>query len=171
MKTLLLCGYREERAPEGELIERRLRELRHLGVEPICVLAGPDADEQLRQCRTLAEAELAYDDASIRSLIANVRAGLKLTRTNLGPEPCFVLPVEIPTPDKTVWDQLARALDGAEDEHLLQLVDESKQPVHFGFPLLVTKAGHAQITKIQDLTRLTDTRLDYLSVVASATNT
>jgi len=172
MKTLLLCAYRnrdENERPLGletgedglTLIERRIDHLHRYGLEVVCVLAGADADEQLRRCPRIANTELAFDDGPELSLMSNIRAGLPVCEG----EPCLVLPLEIPVPPardvKRIVEEWGRA--GMGDQISLVKMEAGASSPH-GFPLLVTRFGAKQLAGLPDLKTLVDTRLKYLHV-------
>lgn len=178
MRTLLLCGYRSplglDRCPQGRtLIERRLAALHEYGSPVVAVLSGAFADEQLRQCPRLADVELAYDNSGDNSgdnygvrtsLTTNVVVGLE----DRDREPFFVLPVEIPLPDRDTWNGL---LEAAESEHLpekaslIQAVTPQGAPWHYGFPLVVSRFGNRELRRLKELNSLLDPRLNYLHLV------
>lgn len=176
MKTLLLCGYRSsqdhdedpvgvERGEDGlTLIDRRIAQLKGIGLEPVCVLAGNTADEQLRRCRGIAAAELVFDDTKPQvSLTTNILSGL-LAYEN---EACYVLPAEIPCPPISHFEFLKHSYLNAGSQgqiSLIQAVDAQGAPWHFGFPLLITRFGNKELRRLPGLTSLTDTRLNYLHV-------
>lgn len=165
MNVLLLCGYRErdphEEALAAEAIDRRILELQHLGFTVICVLAGAQADQQLRVCRRIVHCELVFDTQNEPNLATNLRAGI-FANDGSG---CFVLPVEAPCPPPEVWHSLRetwRKNGFHTDTNVYQLIDQQGAPSHFGFPLLVTRSGNTAIRKMQGFRSLLDTRLKYL---------
>lgn len=171
MKVILLAGYRpsDEDAPalgmqtdnDGvTLLDRRIAELRAHGFPVVCVIAGTRADEILRGSTMLAEAELVYDTNNNEATLAsNLKAGLAACPG----EAVLALPVEIATPPWRVWTYLRQSWRTHlyhEPVAALQIVEGA--PSHHGFPLLVTRAGNAQIVKATELRSLADTRLKYL---------
>jgi hypothetical protein len=176
MKTLLLCGYRPldtseralgiERDELGQtLIDRRIQQLRNLGQEVVCVLAGPEAEIQLREGRAIQDAELIFD-TNTPSLLANLKAGLQA----LIGEACFVLPVEVPLPPDEVWQSLRYEflrLGTQAKEHMLQAVTAEGAPCQLGFPLLVTISGVKLLQNSTNLTHLLDPQLKYRHVLQS----
>jgi molybdopterin-guanine dinucleotide biosynthesis protein A len=174
MRTLLLCGYRYdtetalglERDASGEtLIDRRIRQLQDIGIEPVAVLSGPLADEQLRECTRLAGIEIAFDtNETATTLSTNLKAGL----TAAVGEACFVLPVEIPCPEPEAWECLKKNLRRLPLESQISLVQALTPQgalYSFGFPLAVTRFGNAEIRRLSELKTLLDTRLKYLHIV------
>ena len=168
MKALLLCGYRDLAGREkeaAELIDRRLRELSALKLAPICVLSGKYADDLLRACPRIGDAELVFDTTEAATLASNLQAGLAGTEG----EACFVLPFEVPPVESGVWyrlrDEWVR-LGLSADPSVLQAVDAQGAPWHYGFPLLVTLNGNREIRELRELRSLTDPRLRYLSIAA-----
>lgn len=173
MKTLLLCAYRDRDASESPLgleadehgrtlIERRIDHLQRYALEVVCVLAGADADEQLRRCPRIANTELAFDDSpGGLTLMSNIRAGLSACEG----EPCLVLPVEVPLPPardvRHLIEEWGRA--GMGDQISLVRPEAGASSPH-GFPLLVTRFGAKQLSSLPDLKTLVDTRLKYLHV-------
>lgn len=172
MKTLLLCAYRDldanerplglETDAEGlTLIERRIDHLHRYGLEVVCVLAGAEADEQLRRCPRIANTELTFDDGTSRSLMSNIRAGLPACEG----EPCLILPLEVPLPPaadvRRLIQEWGRA--GMGDQVSLVKLEAGASSPH-GFPLLVTRFGAKQLASLPDLQTLVDTRLKYLLV-------
>lgn len=165
MNAILLSGYRqvdENEAPLGTgLIDKRIYELQSLGLNVICVLAGHDADDLLRASRRLMSAELVFDTQDNPNLATNLKAGLAATEG----EGSFVLPVEMPAPPPPVWWTLReewRKVGFHTAHSCLQLRDGQGAPLHYGFPLLVTRAGNALIRESKDFRTLVDTRLKYL---------
>ncbi|MGZ3722893.1 MAG: hypothetical protein ACXVA9_08195 [Bdellovibrionales bacterium] len=173
MRTLLLCSYRA--LDEGEialgltrddngktLLDSQIEALLALGMEVTCVLAGANADEQLRQCRRLAEVDMVFDTATPLSLLSNAREGA----LSAPHEACFILPVEVPVPPREVWDFLRNEYSKvgfkAEESVLQALVPAQGAPWHFGFPLLFTHQGCQCLQNTEDLAGLVDTRLKYL---------
>lgn len=173
MKTLLLCGYRKselgeptlglERGEDGvTLLERRIRQLKSLRHDIIVVLAGNEADEILRQCPSIADTELAYDTNDTEStLTTNLKAGLAAGAGHS----CYVLPVEIPVPEYPTWNFLRegfRRYALQAKVTIVQTLDSQGAPLHFGFPLLITRFGNSEIRATPELKTLADTRLKYL---------
>lgn len=171
MKTILLAGYRHHTLDDVELapglrvqddgtllIDQRIAQLRSLGHQIICVIAGESADELIRRSRALLDVELVFDThGEDVNLVSNVRAGLAA----LGRETCFVLPVEVPLPKADVWKKLAAA--GKEAGGSVSLAQVRRDdPADLGFPLLVTRHGTDKIKALPDLKSLADTRLEYL---------
>lgn len=174
MKTLLLAGYRTH--DEGEialglqrdennvtLIDRRIGELRALGYGVVIVLAGQNADEQLRLCPRIAEAELVYDTNDHEANLAtNMKAGLLACPG----EACFVLPVEVAAPEWKYWAFIRgswRTHIFHEPAAALQVSLKGAPPqLQYGFPLLVTRHGNRQIARADGLVSLHDARLKYL---------
>jgi hypothetical protein len=182
MRTLLLCGYRKldeaetalglARGVSGKtILEEQIEGLLALGMEVTCVLAGTAADEQLRQCRRLADVDMVFDDSpNGTSLVSNAREGA----LSVPHEACFVLPVEVPVPPREVWDFLrgeyAKVGFGTEDSVLQAVIPVPAQgaPWQFGFPLLFTRQGAEQLQKTPDLKGLVDARLKYLHLAPEA---
>lgn len=174
MKVLLLCGYRVSESSEPtlgvDLIDKRILQLRRLGLEVICVLAGQSADDQLRICRRIADCELAFDTSDVPNVASNVKAGLAAV-DGVG---CVVLPVEVPVPDESFWHQLRekwRTIGFHTPHSILQMVDSQGAPCHHGFPLLITRKGNALIRELPEFKSLLDTRLNYLHVMHSVDST
>ncbi len=178
MKVLLLAGYRTsdnseeplgiERDTGGQrLLDARIHQLSQLGLEVITVLSGQHADDQLRLCPRIANTELVFDTSDHVCLASNVKQGLAA----VGPEGCYVLPVEITPPPADVW-RLLRQEWGRMGFHtesaVFQAIDAQGAPWHFGFPLLVTTAGNNLISKISDFRSLTDPRVPYCQVIFEA---
>lgn len=180
MKTLLLCGYRSSDHSEDPLgltrdeqgltlIDRRIYEITALGSQAICVLAGQDADEQLRQAKAISSCELVFDTNGFDvSLATNLKSGLAAADA----EAVFVLPVEIPPPPREHWHFVK---EGYRQEalhtkkaSLVQAMTPQGTPLHFGFPLLVTRSGNAEIRALPGLKSLSDTRLKYLHLIYPA---
>ena len=179
MKVMLLCGYRTcEESETGlglsrdengvTLIDQRIRQLGELGLEVLTVLAGQGADEQLRACHHIQEAEIACDNNSQLSLLSNVKAGAEI----LADEAFLLLPLEIPFPPQVLWKFLINEHGKAgfnTPSGVIQAIDsEQGAPKYFGFPLLVTRQGTRllQDDSVQ-LTDLTDARLKYHQPVYS----
>ncbi len=167
MTVLLLCGYRKSEPSEitlgVDLIDKRILQLRGLGLNVICVLAGQSADDQLRYCKRIADCELAFDTNDVPTLATNVKAGLAAT----GGEGCFILPVEVPCPASCHWNDLRedwRRIGFHTDNSVLQMVDAGGAPSHYGFPLIITRKGNALIKELPEFKSLTDMRLKYLQV-------
>ncbi len=173
MKTLILCGYRTaeneeaalglERDAAGDtLIDRRIHQLRALGLEAVCVLAGRGADAQLRGSRLIENAELVFDTADHCSLASNVRAGA----FTLDTQAAFILPVEIPPPALEIWNYLRNEYGkaGFATPHaFLQAVSQGA-PCHFGFPLLLTRNGGKLLRESEQMLNLVDPRLQTLQL-------
>lgn len=179
MKTILLCGYRPqsetgialgtETNPEGvTLLDRRIDTLKQMGMEIICVLAGSEAELQLRKCKRLVDTDLVFDTHDAEANLAtNLRSGLKATNKS----PCFVLPVDIPVPPADVWRALmeeSRRIGTFSDAAVIQAVDAQGAPCHFGFPLFMTRHAYKVLLDIQNFTKLQDPRLKYQQVVFQA---
>lgn len=165
MRTLVLAGYRAglglERDERGELlIDVKIRELKRLSYEVVCVLAGNDADDVLRSSRYLMNVELVFDanDAEA-TLSTNLKAGLAATEG----EGCFVLPLEVPTPEASMWHFLReewRREGFQTSTSVFQLWDQGA-PWQFGFPLLISRNGNKLIRSLESFKSLVDTRLKY----------
>ncbi len=175
MKVLLLSGYRTSeniedalgvgREADGQrILDNRIQELSRLGFEIITVLAGHQADEQLRLCPRIANSEMVFDTSDHVNLASNLKAGLAATES----EGCFVLPVEVPMPAPELWRFLNQEW-GRQGFHtetqVFQAVDAQGAPWHFGFPLLITKAGNQLIRKLSGFHSLLDSRLGYAQLV------
>ncbi len=175
MKVLLLCGYRTSENSEDALglareadgqraLDNRIQELSRLGFEVITVLAGAQADEQLRLCPRIANTEMVFDTSDHVNLASNLKAGLAATDS----EGCFVLPVEVPMPAPELWRFLNQEW-GRQGFHtetqVFQAVDAQGAPWHFGFPLLLTKAGNHHVRKLTGFLSLVDPRLSYSQLV------
>jgi hypothetical protein len=139
MKTLLLCGYRGGREPLGlerdekgrTLIDRRISALSEMGFEPICVLAGAQADRQLSESRLIQSCELAFDGHPAPDVTSNVRAGLSA----VGEEAAFILLVEFTLPEKNILQALAQEYSRVGRATSAPFLGSS------GFPLLLTPSG------------------------------
>ena len=159
MSVVLLCGYREREAGEIALfhsvIDHRIRELKRMGLEVICVLSGAYADDQLRHCARIADCELVFDTQENPNLATNLKAGLAGT-DGAG---CFVLPVEIPPPGPHEWETLRKGwrVRGFLTETSIYKAAASQ----FGFPILVTRNGNSTIREMTAFRTLLDERLRY----------
>lgn len=170
MTILLLCGYRDREESEMALfhahVDNKIRHLKWMGYEVICVLAGAHADDQLRHCRRIADCELVFDTTDNPNLASNLKAGLAGT-DGAG---CFVLPVEVPSPSPETFAILKeawRTKGFLTETHVYQLVSDEGAPCHYGFPLLVTRKGNVAVKEMQEFRSLLDTRLKYLQLVES----
>jgi hypothetical protein len=166
MRTILLAGYRaglglEHDASGVLLIDRRIRELQHLGFEVVCVLSGNEADDVLRTSRALMDVELVFDTNAEQSTLAtNLKAGLAATDG----EGCYCLPLEIAPPERPVWNFLReewRKRGFHTSTSVFQAADAQGAPWRFGFPLLITRSGNGLIRELTGLTGLVDARLKY----------
>jgi hypothetical protein len=164
MTILLLCGYRDRDETEKALfyhhIDSQIRQLRWLGLEVVCVLAGAHADDQLRYCRRIAESEMVFDTTETPNLASNLKAGLAGTDGS----GCFVLPVEVPAPPPEVFAFLReswRVRGFLTETNIYQMISEEGAPSHYGFPLLVTRSGNSTIKRMEGFRSLLDTRLKY----------
>lgn len=170
MKAILLCGYRQLADDEpvlGEgLLDSKIRDLRAMGSsEIVVVLGGPRADEYLIKSKLIHDIELVFDTNDDLSLMTNLRAGLKAGEHITG---CFVIPIEIESPDTAVWKFLlneGRQAQYSEQTHIVQAIDELGAPFQSGFPLFVTRQGNKFIQETKELTGLLDARLSYLHQV------
>ncbi len=168
MTILLLCGYRErDEAEEKALfhthLDDQIRNLRGLGFNVICVLAGAHADDQLRFCRRITETELVFDTSDNPNLASNLKAGLAGT-DGAG---CFALPVEVPCPSReafTILREVWRTRGFHTETNIYQLVSDEGAPSHYGFPLLITRSGNTLIKEMPGFRSLLDTRLKYLQL-------
>lgn len=172
MKALLLCGYRSSENVEESLglvrdedgvtlIDRRIQQLTHLGLEVVCVVSGATADAQLRQCTRIANVELVYDDEPEAFLVSNIRAGLAAVEN----DGCFILPVEVPCPPTEFWSFLKeewRKIRFDSPYSVLQARTAEGAPCHFGFPLVITRLGHQILSQSPEIRTLVNTRLEYL---------
>jgi|GEM_PF-1332386 len=176
MTILLLCGYRDREDGEKALffshIDNRIRELRHLGLDVICVLGGATADEQLRHCRRIADCDLVFDTNDQPNLASNLKAGLAGTDGS----GCFALPVEVPCPPREAFEILRevwRTRGFLTETNIYQLVSregaplQETIPLHYGFPLLITRSGNSSIKEMQGFHSLLDTRLKYAQLEES----
>lgn len=171
MKTVLLSGYRNsdfsetclgvERDPTGQrLLDRQIHQLSQLGFEIVTVVAGDQADEQLRLCPRIANTELVFDTSDSVSLASNLKAGLNATDG----EACFAIPVEVTPPPADLWrflNQELRRIGFHNVGPVLQAVDAQGAPWHFGFPLLITRKGNQLIRELTNFRSLTDPRLPF----------
>lgn len=159
MSVLLLCGYRKREEGEKALfhavIDSRIRQLKWLGYNVICVLSGEYADDQLRYCPKIADCELVFDTQDEPNLATNLKAGLAGT-DGAG---CFMLPVEIPVPPREDWEAIR---EGWRTKGFLTETNIYKGVAsHYGFPLLVTRKGNSAIREMKGFRSLTDERLKY----------
>ena len=179
MRVLLLCSYRAldpgevalglDATEDGKtLLDTQIEALLALNMEVTCVLAGAQADEQLRRCRRLTEVDMVFDTATPTNLLSNAREGAQ----SAPHEACFILPVEVPVPPREVWDFLhseyAKVGFGAQESVLQTVVPGQGAPWHFGFPLLFTRQGCEQLQNTDDLAGLVDARLKYLHLAPEA---
>jgi hypothetical protein len=178
MKAILLSGYRSSEfndpalgtdlLPTGERrLDNQIQQLQALGFEVICVVSGPDAEEQLRHCARIADTELVFDTNDNVSLASNLKAGLAATNG----EGCFVIPVEIAAPPADVWrflNQEWRRIGFTVDAPVIQATDAQGAPWHSGFPLIITRRGNELIRKMTSFHSLTDPRLSYLHLAPPA---
>ena len=174
MTIVLLCAYREREESEKALffdhIDTRIRELRRMGLNVICVLGGAQADDQLRYCRRIAECELVFDTNDQPNLATNLKAGLAGTDGS----GCFAMPVEVPCPSREAFALLReewRTRGFHTGTHVYRLVDEvgaPSQSAPYGFPLLVTRSGNSSIKKMTGFRGLLDARLVYAEVSDSS---
>lgn len=171
MKSILLSGYRPglclERSASGELlIDIRIHELQRLGFEAICVLAGNEADDVLRESRALMDVELVFDTHETPTLASNLKAGLHATEG----EGCYTLPLEVAPPQLKIWNFLREQwrISGFQTSTTaFQTVDAQGAPCHFGFPLLISRSGNGLVRGLTGFTSLVDTRLKYQHLVYS----
>lgn len=159
MSVVLLCGYREREADEKALfysvLDNRIRDLKRMGFDVVCVLSGAYADEQLRHCPRISECDLVFDTQEFPNLATNMKAGLAGTDGS----GCFVLPVEIPVPKAEEWEALREGwrVRGFLTETSIYKAAASQ----FGFPLLVTRKGNTTIREMTGFRTLLDERLRY----------
>jgi hypothetical protein len=173
MKILLLAGYRTpvgKEIPVGlhvdgngqSILSSQIIQWSNIGFEVVTILAGPQAEEQIRKCRELDNIEIAFDTTANPTLISNLSAGLYTTE-----ESALVQPVELPFPGRAVCSFLKNESGKiiARSPHtFLQAVDDKGAPCHMGFPLLVTRSGNQLIRSLDDLSGLNDPRLNYLKI-------
>lgn len=164
MTVVLLCGYRDRELTEKALfydhIDSQIRQLRWLGFNVVCVVAGAHADDQLRYCRRIADSELVFDTTDHPNLASNLKAGLAGTDGS----GCFALPVEVPAPPREVFATLRdgwRTRGFLTETNIYQLLTDEGAPSHYGFPLLVTRSGNSTIKHLDGFRSLLDTRLKY----------
>lgn len=171
MRLLLLAGYRapaDDGTPLGlkrtasgkSLLEEQIKYYQAAGYELSVVLAGAQADEQLRACRALTGCELAFDTTAQPDLFSNLRAGLATAQGA-----AFAVPVEFTRRTKAVCQFLQNELakEGFATPHtFLQATSETRAPWQMAFPLLVTMNGHKFIRETADLRGFIDPRLSYL---------
>ncbi|MBX3020805.1 MAG: hypothetical protein KF799_03950 [Bdellovibrionales bacterium] len=182
MKTLLLCGYRTctdgetplglQRDDSGRtLLDRRIRELQVLGHQVVCVLAGDQADDLLRHCRTILSTELVFDtNGSDVSLMTNIKAGLAVCEK----QAVYIQPLELTLPPTEIWEFIKdryRHYAFERGLNLVQVRDAQGTPLHYGFPLLATRLGGGHLRELPDLKSLADTRLNYLHLIYPAEST
>jgi hypothetical protein len=159
MSVVLLCGYRERE--EGEIalfysvLDTRIRDLKRMNFEVVCVLSGAYAEDQLRHCKRIADCELVFDTQENPNLATNLKAGLAGT-DGAG---CFVLPVEIPPPAPQEWETLREGwrMRGFLTETSIYKAAASQ----YGFPILVTRKGNSTIRELTGFRTLLDERLRY----------
>lgn len=176
MKTLLLCGYRAcdpsepllgtaAHADDGAtLLDHRIRQLRALRHDVICVLAGAKADEVLRLCPRIQETELVFDTNEPTNLMSNLRAGTFAVPN----QACFVLPLEVPLVRPEVWEFLRNEygkLGFATAHGFLRL-----ESAPYGFPLLLSRQGVKQLTASTPIQQLNDPALNPLVLTLPNTN-
>ncbi len=168
MDALLLAGYRsifpvplglEKDVLGTHLLDNQIARLKAIGLSPIVVLAGENADLVIRSSRQLEDCELVYDtNGHEANILSNIRSGLRATE-----EACFVLPVEIPMPAESHWRHLKAELihEGFLTKiHIFQ-VGAKGAPWHFGFPILISAVGRRALLGLENPTGLSDRRLAY----------
>ncbi len=171
MDVLLLSGYRsnlsETALQESNGIiffDQQLIALQNLGLNPIVVLSGLDADEILRKSQQLRKCELVFDtNDNLSNMITNLKAGVLASS-----QTCFALPLEIPCPEKAVWIALKQAFQKtgfSTKKAIIQLTDEKGAPWHWGFPLFITRLGRHLLMNEPNLTSLFDLRLSFFHSV------
>lgn len=173
MDVLILAGYRNdsyetllkrERLDSPILLDLQIQRVRSLGLNPIVVLSGPHTDEVLRRSISLSECELVFDTNEDNvNLMTNLKAGIHTIS-----QTCFVLPVEVPCPDKQAWVALKLAFQKtgfSTQKAVIQLTNQQGAPWHWGFPLYVTRLGRHLLLKEPDLHSLLDPRLTYFHSV------
>jgi hypothetical protein len=177
MKAILLAGYRTPQKHEGPVgssieangksqLSNQILAWKNFGCEVVVILAGAQADEQLRTCKELIDVELAFDTTAHPNLISNLRAGMHTTEDG-----AFIFPIELPFPGHEICQFLKAefAKAGFRTPHaLLQALDVQGAPWQDGFPLLVTRVGNKLIRNHDDLTGLIDPRLSYLRLASAA---
>lgn len=168
MDVLLIAGYRNDSEAlglsenqDGQIqMDLQISKLQQLGLTPIVVLAGLEADDVLRKSKKLSECELIYDTHGNESSIAAcVKAGLQGVEHT-----CFVLPVEVPCPSKDSWVALRKAFlsTGFSTKiAMVQLTDTQGAPWHYGFPLFITRLGRHLMLNDEEIHSLTDPKLSY----------
>jgi len=177
MEVILLSGYRpnleigQSRMENGVLwLDYQIQSLQQMGLSPIVVLSGTNADDVLRVARHLETCELVFDTNDNGStLYTNLRAGLRATK-----DACFAMPVEVPTPGETHWRFLKQELVNLglrTPHHVIHMPPHEGAVWHYGFPLLVTASGNQTIQRLENGTGLTDERIRYhrLNTVELAT--
>jgi hypothetical protein len=168
MKAVLLAGYRQGSEVLGmsrddagtTLMDRRILQLKAMGLEVITVVAGLNADLQLRLSTQLAGTELVFDDHKEPSMVTNLNASLGA----IDGAGAYILPVEVPPVAPSLWKSLKeewRRVGLNSSIHVLQLVDAHGQFIAQGFPLLLTRKGVEEMKHLEDISTLKDPRLHW----------
>lgn len=173
MDVLILAGYRQDlhsvllKRPTSNsplFLDQQIKATQALGLNPIVVLSGNHADEVLRQSKALRSCELIFDTNDHEAgLMTNLKAGVQVI-SNTG----FILPVEVPCPEKAAWVALKQAYQRtgfSTQKAVVQLTDSQGAPWHWGFPLYLTRLGRHLLLNESDLHSLVDPRLTYFHSV------
>lgn len=173
MDVLILAGYRQNlhsillRRTSSDaplFLDQQITAAQALGLHPIVVLSGGHADEILRQSLALRTCELVFDtNDGEATLMTNLKAGVHVI-SNTG----FILPVEVPCPEKAVWVALKQAFQRtgfSTRKAFIQLTDPQGAPWHWGFPLYMTRLGRHLLLNEPNLHSLVDPCLTYFHSV------
>lgn len=166
MDVLLLAGYKRDCAQIAlKKLDQQILNLQSIGLNPVVILSGTEADEVIRQSQPLRTCELVFDTNEPQdvSLMTNLKSGIQVVS-----QTCFVLPLEIPPPPKEIWVALKRAFQETgftTKTAFIQLSDREGAPWHWGFPLYITRLGRHLLLQEENLHTLTDPRLTYFNTV------
>jgi len=134
---------------QGEnLLDWQVSQLQKYGYEVIVVIGNEMGDEILKSCKKIADCELVVDVNDEPNWATGLKSGLAVVHRE-----CFVLPVVVPCPEKSVWDRIHRHLYriGYYNEfHVGCPFCPVKGEMVPGYPLMITRHGIDHITESEN---------------------
>jgi hypothetical protein len=135
-------GYGSD-SPQMAWLDRQVREIKSLGRQPWLVI-GNNGDEILLKTQAARDLDLIYDTLEATSLWTGLWAA-----AHGASNAAFVLPIQVPVPDASVWNQLVQQSQLGQDAWYREKVAlRPHSNGTWGYPLLLNAVAFKAIAKI-----------------------
>ena len=91
---------------KGYWLEEQIRQLTQIGISEIIVVLGFHAERELRELPKTLAAKFVINPLPERGHFSSLQEGLR----SLEKKTSFVLPIDVPAPKQSVWEDLDRAM-------------------------------------------------------------